>query len=484
MLDRERNLLDRAGCLLEAGRTEEALGLLKTLKERPSAELEERDMWQVHELFGACFHDMGDAEGAAQAYVQAARCDRFLRSQRQHFSSYLFALHYLSGISDKEMAEQNLSYGGLYRDVEPLPLRKAERPGGKVRVGYLAPSFSEQAAMRFYEIMLTGYDRKRFEVCCYGLEPSGARAGKKLQAHVGGWKELSGMGVEEAASLIQRDGVDILFDLGGHSEGGMTLMIMAYHPARVQVSGIGWMDTTGLPAMDYLLADEALVPGDFAGAYFSEKLLFLPHAFCWQPTEEMRNTRGSPRKKGGPLRLGCFNNFMKVTETALCVWRDILEELPGAVLVLQDVFSHPARQREMERRIQAAGLAGRVELHPASPGYLDQLAETDVILDTFPYNGGGMTAAALYMGTPVVTLAGSRYGSRFGAAILRSAGLPELIAETGEEYVRKAVELASDAEGLRAYHRNLRRKMEASPLMDGRRYMEALEREYLRLVQL
>ncbi len=483
MLKEENEFLEKICHYLEAEKTEEAFSLLRKLKETASEELQERDMWQVHELFGACFHDIGDAEGAAQAYLRAAQCDRFLRSQRQHFSGYLFALHYLPGIPDEEMAQQHLAYGRLYRDVEPSPLEKKGRFGEKIRLGYLAPFFSEQAAARFYEILLTAYDRERFEVFCYSLEESTGDFAMRMKEQVSEWRDLSGMGVEEAASAIRQDGLDILFDLGGHSEGGMTLMVMAYHPARVQLSGIGWPDTTGLPAMDYLLADEVLAPSDCCDAFFCEKLLRLPHAFCWQPTEEMGHIFRKPRKKGSPVRLGCFNNFMKVTGEAFRLWRDILEQLPEAVLVLQDVFRHPARQREMARRIQAAGLSGRVELHPASPDYLHPLAGIDMVLDTFPYNGGGMTAAALYMGAPVVTLAGSRYGARFGASLLQSAGLPELIAGTEEEYVKKIVALARDEERLGCYQQNLRRKMESGALMDGERYMAELEREYFRLAQ-
>ena len=287
MLEREAAELKRIRQYLDAGQTEEAFCLLKQLKENASEELQKSDMWQVHELFGACFHDFGDAEGAAQAYLQAARSDRFLRSQRQHFSGYLFALHYLPQIPDEEMARQNLACGSLYRDVTPFPLRGEGRQG-KIRVGYLAPSFSEQAAARFYEVMLMEYDRAAFEVFCYSMAPSEDAFAEAARKQAEGWRVLPELEPEKAARIIHQDGIDILVDLGGHSEGGMTLAVMAYHPAKVQVSGIGWMDTTGLPAMDYLLADGHLVPEGCHEEYFSERLLRLDYAFCWRPTGEMR----------------------------------------------------------------------------------------------------------------------------------------------------------------------------------------------------
>lgn len=474
MLKREEQALERVRQCLDAGRVREAFVLLKDLREHASEELRERDMWRVHELFGACFHDLGDPEGAAQAYLEAARCDRFLRSQRQHFSGYLFSLHYLPGISPEEMARQNLAYGSLYRDTEPLPKREPTS-SGKLRLGYLAPSFSEQAAARFYETMLTKYDRERFEVFCYSMEQGEDEFAGAMREQTDGWRVLSDADFEGAASVIRRDGVDILFDLGGHSEGGVTLMVMAYRPGRVQVSGIGWMDTTGLPAMDFLLADDVLAPKSCGEGLYSERLLRLPHAVCWKPTKAMESLEREPRKKGSPIRLGCFNNFMKITEDMLRIWGKILRELPGATLLLQDVSAHPARQEEMRRRIGEAGLSGRAEVRPASPDYLRQLREIDVALDTHPYTGGGMTAAALYMGTPVVTMEGDRYGSRFGACILQGAGFPQFIARSPEEYVAKAVELAGDESRLEFLQGHLRQRMEESPLMDGEGYMRSLE---------
>ncbi|MBQ7477364.1 MAG: hypothetical protein IJT01_00460 [Selenomonadaceae bacterium] len=481
MLEREAAELKRIRQYLDAGQTEEAFHLLRQLKENASEELQKSDMWQMHELFGACFHDFGDAEGAAQAYLQAARSDRFLRSQRQHFSSYLFALHYLPQIPDEEMARQNLAYGSLYRDVTPFPLRGGRRQG-RIRVGYLAPSFSEQAAARFYEVMLMEYDRDAFEVFCYSMEPSEDAFAEAVRKQVEGWRVLPELEPEKAARIIRQDGIDILVDLGGHSEGGMTLAVMAYHPAKVQVSGIGWMDTTGLPAMDYLLADGHLVPAGCHEEYFSERLLRLAYAFCWRPTEEMRRIPLQPRKKGSPVRLGCFNNFMKVTDDMLRLWRSILEQLPEAVLVLQDASCHPARQREMKRRIREAGLAGRVEVCPASMDYLERIGKVDIALDTYPYTGGGMTAVSLYMGTPVISLAGTRYGSRFGVSLLQSIGMQQCIAQSPKEYVAKAVELARDEHCLTKIQNGLRERMEDSPLMDGKGYMRELEQAYRRIL--
>ena len=480
MTDEERKELETIRHLLDRGGAEEAFHRLKSVMENASEELRARDMWQVHELFGACFHDFGDPEGAAQAYFRAAQEDRFLRSQRQHISSYLFALHYLPGISDEEMARQNFAYGALYREEYPFSPKGPIR--GKIRVGYLSPSFSEQSTARFYETMLTEYDREQFQVYCYGLSTSEDAFSNGLREGVDGWREFSEDRLEEVPACIRQDEIDILFDLGGHSEGGRTLMVMAGHPAPVQISGIGWIDTTGLPAMDYFLTDGDLVPSGYGESSFCEKLLRLSRAFCWKPTEKMRRILRGTRKKGSPPRLGVFNNFMKVTEDMLHLWRSILEELPGATLVLQDTCRHPARQKRMEERVQEAGLWGRTEIRLSSPNYLEQLANVDLLLDTYPYTGGGMTAVALYLGTPVITLAGTRHGSRFGKSLLYGAGLPQLVANNSKEYVAKSVELAGDEEWLECLHLGLRQQLEDSALMDGKGYMRELEKAYRGLV--
>ena len=169
---------------------------------------------------------------------------------------------------------------------------------------------------------------------------------------------------------------------------------------------------------------------------------------------------------------------MKITEEMLRVWQGILRQLPGAVLVLQDTAQHPARQREMRRKLSEAGLDGRVEVRPASPGYPEQLAGVDLLLDTYPYTGGGMTAAALYLGTPVLTMAGTRHGSRMGASLLRAVGLSEFVVRDESEYIAKAVAAAQDEDGLAEMQMGLREQMEDSPLMDGKGYMRELERAY------
>ncbi|MBR0061888.1 MAG: glycosyl transferase family 41, partial [Selenomonadaceae bacterium] len=253
--------METARKLLEAGKPLEALERLKKLL--PSAEA-----WRVHELIGAAFHDLCDAEGAAQASFNAAMTDKYLRSQRAHFSNYLFALHYLPQLDAPTLIKNLSVYNSLYRDVEPLPaqIRDAE----KISVAFLSPHFCDSSSARFYEALLTDYDREKFSVTAWSLSSEEDNFTKKIRGNVDGYFDISETSFEEAAEKIR--GADFLIDLGGHTEGGATLQVAAYKPARVQLSGIGYFDSTGADFIDYFIGDEFLTAHD---EIFTEEILKL-----------------------------------------------------------------------------------------------------------------------------------------------------------------------------------------------------------------
>lgn len=431
--------MDRALKLLEDGRAEAALERLKKIL--PT--VDPIDRWRVHELIGAAFYDLADPDGAAQAYFNAAQCDRYLRAQRQHYSNYLFALHYLPHVDADDLAAEHFLYNELFRDVEPVE-RSANRRS-KIAVGYLAPHFSEGAAARFYESLLNLYDRKKFTVRCF--TPSD----------------------EEALATAD---LDILFDLGGHSEGGATLPLMARRFAPIQITGLGWIDTTGLTAIDYILTDEFLTPRG-AEKFFTEKFLFVPHALTFTPTVGMSPRRSIAREE---ITFGCFNNFMKITDDYLKCAAEILSRVPNSRLILQDTTRIESRRRRMIDRIKKFLPIERVDVRLGRDAYLDDYADVNIMLDTFPYNGGAMTATALCMGVPVLSVAGDRYGSRFGADILRAAGLDELIVDDQKNFVERAIELAADPI-------DVSDRLKGSALLDTRRFVRAVEEKFIDVVE-
>ena len=426
--------MDTAKKLLDDGRPSDALERLKKIL----STVDVADEWRVHELIGATFHDLCNAEGAVQAYFNAARTDRFLRSQRAHFSNYLFALHYLPTLDAETLSNELAIYNSLYRDVEPL--REVSHVAEKISVAFVAPHFCDSSAARFYEALMTDYDREKFFVTAWSLSAEEDAFTKKIRRNVDGYFDISETSFEESAIKIRDAGTDVFFDLGGHTEGGATLQIAAYKPARIQISGIGYFDSTGLDAIDYFVGDEFLTDG----AQFTEKILSLGNAFAFKPSEkilrEKKSLRPFPHKN---FTFGCLNNFMKLNDSYLAAVKKILDALPDAKIIFRDTTPLASRQHALAERLKTFGIE-RAEIRRGENNFFGDYAQVDLILDTFPYPGGMMTALALFMGVPVLNLCGELASSRTGADILHIADLDELIVHDEETFVATAIALAKN----------------------------------------
>ena len=425
--------MNTAKKFLDDGRPLEALERLKNLL--PT--VDEADEWRIHELIGATFHDLCNPEGSAQAYFNAARTDKFLRSQRAHFSNYLFALHYLPQLTAETLANELEIYNSLYRDTKPLELTHHAE---KISVAFIAPHFLDSSAARFYESLLTDFEREKFTVTAWSLSSDEDFFTKKIRRNVDGYFDISETSFEESAIKIRDAGCDVLVDLGGHTEGGSTLQIAAYKPCRVQVTGIGYFDSTGLDAIDYFVGDEFLT----TGAHFTEKILSLANVFAFRPNDRMirekKSLRPFPHKN---FTFGCLNNFMKLNDEYLAAVKKILDELPDAKIIFRDTTPLASRQRALIERLKTFGIE-RAEVRRGADNFFTDYSEIDLILDAFPYPGGMMTALALYMKVPVLNLRGSLPSSRTGADILHIAGMDELIVRDEETFIATAIELATN----------------------------------------
>ena len=282
------------------------------------------------------------------------------------------------------------------------------------------------------------------------------------------WQSTVGLSDPQVAERIRNDGIDILVDLALHTADNR-LLVFARKPAPVQVTMLGMPSTTGLATMDYRLTDPHLDPPGATDGDYTEQSIRLPHGYwCYQPPEEAPLVRVLPALSNGFITFGCLNQFAKVSRPALQVWVNILQSLPTARLV---IHSDPGSHLEAVRRLfQDGGIApDRVEFAARVPRlrYLDRYHDLDLSLDPFPYNGGISTMDSLWMGVPVVTLAGRTAVGRAGVSILSSVGLPELIAETADQYVACALEWAGDLARLSRIRAELRDRMRSSALMDG-----------------
>ena len=425
----------------------------------------------------------GEAKGAAHELLMSSRLADETDEAADLYSKYLFMRNYrYLGAKDGRLKAEH--YESLL-DVHPYKHDNAARTARrKLRIGYISPDFREHSVSYFLPPLLRHFDGEQFMVFCYATGRSDAVT-ERLRTRRVTWRDLRGRPPRTAARLIAEDKIDILVDLSGHSQDN-ALPIMAYRPAPVQVSGIGYTNTTGLRAIDYFLSDEICIPkGDTAAeAGFVERILRLSHShLCYAP-ELIRLMPEAgyepPMRKNGYVTFGSFNNFAKVTDETLLLWRGILEAVRDSKLVIKGkIASIDAGINFAKKRFSMLSYdLARVEFRPYSPDYLEQYRDIDIALDTAPYNGGLTTCEALYMGVPVISLRGRTHGSRFGASILTNAGVRELVAENDINYVRRAVQLAETPKLLEAYHTGLRANMKRSPLMNIEGYMEELETAY------
>lgn len=426
------------------------------------------ELWRTFENIGAACRMTLDIEGCARAYYEAAANDTYLRSQREHYSSYLFALHYLPGIAPEAMAEQHRVYGKLY------PHGSFGEQGGAphipLRVGFLAPHFCESSAARFYEALLA-LPRTSFETFAYSLSDEADGFTTQVKATVAHYRVLPPTDLAQAEAAIIADDLDVLVDLGGHTDGGMTLMLLANHPAKRIIEAVGWFDTTGLLAVDELLTDTVMMPAGHEHL-LTERPLRLPHAWCFTPSAEMRAARTFRPRTHAPVRLAAFQNFLKLNDNVLRAWKTILDRVPQAELHLRDTMRSPERVAALRGRCDALGFSrGRVRIDMGSNDYLAGFAGMDLVLDTQPYPGGAMTATALYLGVPVLTMRGDSHSRCVGASILTAAGLPELIAGSEEAYIKKAVNLASCSDKLTTLKEKVWNCLPKSALCDRKRYI-------------
>ena len=426
----------------------------------------------------------GEPGKSAEALFEASVLARTPEEKGELYSKALFMTNFRP-LGPEESLKLHRGYNAFFRAKMTFPHRHSDSHGQKLRVGYLSPDFRQHAAANFFTPFLKNFSRDEFVVYAYstGEKDTVTSRFSRLPAN---WRDLHGLSAMEMARRIYSDHIDILVDLSGHTQ-NTCLPVLVYRPAPLQLSGIGYMNTTGLDEVDYFISDKYCLPTTDHWSAFSEKILRPAHShLCYAPgIVKIPPAPGKvpPSVKNGFITFGCFNKFGKITAEMLRLWRTILEMVPGSRLVLKNkTCSIPGGREIINKRLRAVGInPDRVELRPYSPDYLEQYRDIDIALDTSPYTGGLTTCEALIMGVPVVSLRGNTHGSRFGVSILENADLPELVAVNDGEYIKKAVRLATETEILGRFHAELRGFLQRSPLMDADGYMQDLEAEYHRI---
>lgn len=361
-----------------------------------------------------------------------------------------------------------------------LPTPAAPRPSPRrLRLGYLSGDFRRHSVAYFLEPLLAHHDRARFDIFCYATNEDPDEVTDRLRASAGHWRWVSGLDDAQLANRIRADDIDILIELSGHTAGNR-LGALRYRPAPVQVSWCGYPNTTGMTAIGYRVVD-AITDPPGAEARASESLARLPGGFlCYRAPPEAPAPAPLPAQANGYATFGSFNNLRKVTPETVALWAVLLRRAPRARLLLK---ARSLADRDTARRLHAMfadhGIdAGRVALRGPVAGlaaHLAAYAELDIALDPFPYNGTTTTCEALWMGVPVVTLAGDRHAGRVGASLLTRVGLVDCIAADGGDYVDIALRLATDVPALAARRAGLRQRMQGSPLCDAAAFTADME---------
>jgi protein O-GlcNAc transferase len=455
--------------LAAAGRMDEAMiGCSRAVELAPANA-------EMHNSLGNIHKDQGRAEKAVACYRRAIELDA---TDAAAHSNVIYGMHLVPGIG----ADQILVEAREWNRLHAAPLRAMIRPFGneaspdrRLRIGLISADLSRHVVGWNLLPLLRNRDRLVIELYLYssGSRPDSVTA--LLRDTADGGCDIVGLPDEAAAELIRRDGIDVLIELSVHTRGNR-LPLLARKPAPVQATYLGYCGTTGVETIDYRFSDSYFDPPDADLSCYSERTVRLSSYWCYLPPGPTAEPGGQPADSAGMVTFGSLNNFAKASPAALELWAKVLASVPGSRLLLranpgkhlEDVRGYFTRTGVAADRIE---FVGRRSWHD----YLRSYDRIDVALDPLPYGGGMTTCDALWMGVPVVTLPGRTAIGRGGVSILGTLGLTELVAESPQKYVEIAAALAGDVARLRQLRRELRPRMQASPLLDGRRFAADIE---------
>jgi protein O-GlcNAc transferase len=405
------------------------------------------------------------------------------------YQALLMALHYSTRYTAQMIFSEHVRFGKQCTDpLSPAQLtysndRVSTR---RLRIGYISPDFRRHSVAYFIEPVLSVHDKERFEICCYSDVKITDGVTKRIQGHADQWRTIVGMSDNTVAEMIHEDAIDILVDLAGHTESNR-MLLFARKPSPVQVTWIGYPGTTGLATIDYKIVDNYTDPPGMTEQFYTERLIRPTESFlCFLPDTDSPETGNLPSLTTGHISFGSFNNFSKMSPEVIETWLTILEIVPESRLLLKtkSLANVMARDYVLNAFTKAGIGRDRIALYsrvPSAKEHLKLYNDIDIALDTFPYNGTTTTCEAMWMGVPVITLAGNTHASRVGVSLLSNVGLKEFIAQTSEEYINIAVNLARDIQRLQFLREHLRNMMTKSPLCDSKRFTANLETCYRRM---
>eukprot|EP00931_Biecheleriopsis_adriatica_P019739 TRINITY_DN13377_c0_g1_i1.p1 TRINITY_DN13377_c0_g1~~TRINITY_DN13377_c0_g1_i1.p1 ORF type:complete len:933 (-),score=143.86 TRINITY_DN13377_c0_g1_i1:137-2875(-) len=428
---------------------------------------------EAYNNLGWLFWDHGDLTQALRMYE---RCIELSPVAKNPSQNRLLALNYLHGVPHERVFQAHTAWAERFCREVGAPYThwpNAKVAGRQLRIGYISPDFFHHSVSFFVHALLEHRNKEQFDVFIYS---NASREDDKTELFksfvpADNWKKVVGRPAQEVAELIRADQIDILIELAGHTANNR-LDVIAMKPAPVQITYIGYNNTTGLGAIDYRFVDEIVDPLD-SPQTFSEELVRIPGCFlCYTPPARIPDVEALPALRNGFVTFGSFSCLAKVQEPCVALWARCLQEVPNSRLLVKNKgFYSPDVQATFINKFKAYGIAEHrlklMALAPSSYEHLNIYNEVDLALDTFPYSNTTTTCEALLMGAPPVCLKGSSHGSRVCLTLLTAIGLSDFAADTEDEYVAKAKGLASNLQTLAMLRKNLRQILLASQLCDG-----------------
>ncbi len=396
----------------------------------------------------------------------------------------LMTQNYLSDFSDADICKRHCEFGkmleAIYPEADSIEFRK---PSERLRVAYVSQDFRRHSVAYFILPVLREHDRKQVEVFCYSDVAQADDMTATIKGLSDHWCDAHRLSDGELAKRIREDQIDILVDLVGYA-GASRVELFAQRAAPIQVTYLGYPNTTGLSRMDYRLTDALSDPPGMTDSYYSETLHRLPERFlCFEPAQDAPEVSPLPALKNGFITFGSFNAFQKINQGVLGLWAEILGRTTNSRLYIKaKPFTEEAFRRKVWAIFEARGVnRERVELlgwTPDTSSHLEHYSNVDIHLDSFPYNGTTTTFEALWQGVPTITLAGENHRSRVGGSILGNAGLEQCVAHSTADYVEAALAMAANIDDLVQLRASLRTQLRESTLMDAAGFVKQLELAY------
>lgn len=428
---------------------------------------------------GIVYGHQGRITAAISCYRKALRIKP---GYSECHSNLVFGLNYDPNTTQEDIFSQACQWWTQHG--QPITGRFAHansrEPNRRLKIGYVSADFRRHPVGFFFLPLVKAHDRNSFEAFCYTDIRQPDELTEQIKSSADHWTATTGFSDLEVAEKIYTDRIDILIDLAGHTANNR-LLVFARKPAPIQVNWLGYVNTTGLAAMDYRITDGMVDPVTENNRYHSEIIIRLENGFfCFAPPSKSPPVGELPAKKHGYLTFGSFNKLSKINKEVIALWSHLMHRLPGSRLRL---MAKPLADASTRNRylalFQANGIpSNRIEMVTYTPSYYDylnQYSQIDISLDPFPHNGHTTTCDSLWMGVPVMTLRGDRYASRMGASILARLQLEAFISDTKEAYLQSIVNLATDWDRLQELRLDLRKRFTSSPIHDAKRFAREME---------